>query len=184
LQSLTAADRIRLLQLSIYPGPAPKVVLIEDPNPLVPHVKVVRETASDILGDAKVQVDRGVDKWVKFERRVERKSFRLRSGINQSTDLLYSPLACVTGEVKSVLPKDESLTPGILYVGVAGLAGSVLARNRKLNNRKCLITIIRMTSFRSNRQYPAQAYSPSSHVCRRFPILPSQNFRQCTTVPI
>jgi hypothetical protein len=35
----------------------------------------------------------------------------------------------LAGEVKSVLPKDEPLTPGILYVGVAGLAGSVLARN-------------------------------------------------------
>jgi hypothetical protein len=35
------------------------------------------------------------------------------------------------GEVNSVLPKDEPLTPGILYVGVAGLAGSVLARNSK-----------------------------------------------------
>jgi hypothetical protein len=35
-----------------------------------------------------------------------------------------------SGEVKSVIAKDEPLTPGILYIGVAGLAGSVLARNR------------------------------------------------------
>jgi hypothetical protein len=48
------------------------VVLIEDPNPLIPHVKVVRETVSDIFGDARVKVDSTVDKWVKLERRVER----------------------------------------------------------------------------------------------------------------
>ena len=48
------------------------MVLIEDPNPLIPHVKVVRETVSDIFGDARVKVDSTVDKWVKLERRVER----------------------------------------------------------------------------------------------------------------
>ena len=48
------------------------MVLVEDPNPLIPHVKVVRETVSDIFGDARVKVDSTVDKWVKLERRVER----------------------------------------------------------------------------------------------------------------
>lgn len=60
-------------QLSIYPSALPPVVLVADPSPLEPHVKVVRETVSDILGDAKAQVDIGVDHWVRFERRVERK---------------------------------------------------------------------------------------------------------------
>lgn len=45
-------------------------------------------------------------------------------------------------EVRSILPKNEPLTPGILYIGVAGLAGSVMARNReylvaKLHLRSC-----------------------------------------------
>lgn len=34
------------------------------------------------------------------------------------------------GRVKSLVAPDEPLTPGILYVGVATLTGSVLARNR------------------------------------------------------
>lgn len=59
-------------QLSIYPSANPAVVLVENPSPIEPHVKVVRETVSDILGDAKAQVDIGVDHWVRFERRVER----------------------------------------------------------------------------------------------------------------
>ena len=33
-------------------------------------------------------------------------------------------------EIKSIIPKDETLTPGILYVGVATLAGSIIARPR------------------------------------------------------
>lgn len=34
------------------------------------------------------------------------------------------------GEVKQIVPKDESLNPGIIYVLVAGLTGSVLTRTR------------------------------------------------------
>jgi organizing structure protein 2 len=61
-----------------------------------------------------------VSSWVNFERKVER----------EFNGLTVAWLT-FTGEVKSVLPKDEPLTPGILYVGVAGLAGSVFARNRE-----------------------------------------------------
>lgn len=35
-----------------------------------------------------------------------------------------------TGKVKEIIPADEPTTPGILYVGVATLTGSVLGRNR------------------------------------------------------
>ncbi|KAJ9112696.1 hypothetical protein QFC22_006198 [Naganishia vaughanmartiniae] len=48
------------------------------------------------------------------------------------TLILPLPLLSSSGEFKSVLPKNEPLTPGILYIGVAGLAGSVLARNRNI----------------------------------------------------
>jgi organizing structure protein 2 len=36
----------------------------------------------------------------------------------------------IAGEVKSVIPKDETLTPGLIYVLVAGLTGTVLTRTR------------------------------------------------------
>lgn len=79
---------------------------------------------TDVLGDVKVQINKGVDKWVKWERVVEREFRELGFG-DANANIVR------VGEVKSVIPKDEALTPGILYVGVAGLAGSVLARNRK-----------------------------------------------------
>lgn len=63
-----------LYQLPIYPAPPPKVILVEEHNPLTPHVKVVREAVSDVLGDARSVIDSGVDKFVKFERTVERES--------------------------------------------------------------------------------------------------------------
>ncbi|GHJ89446.1 hypothetical protein NliqN6_5848 [Naganishia liquefaciens] len=92
---------------SIYPSPHATVTLVESPPPLAAHVRVAREAVTDVMGDAKVQINKAVDRWVKWERVVER-------------------------EVKSVIAKDEPLTPGILYIGVAGLAGSVLARNRNI----------------------------------------------------
>ena len=43
-----------------------------------------------------------------------------------------------TDRIKSLIAPDEPLTPGILYVGVATLTGSVLARNRSLALRLAL----------------------------------------------
>jgi MICOS complex subunit MIC26 len=40
--------------------------------------------------------------------------------------------------VKSIISPDEQLTPGLLYVGVATLSGSILARNRFLLTRLLL----------------------------------------------
>jgi len=40
--------------------------------------------------------------------------------------------------VKSIISPNESLTPGLLYVGVATLTGSILARNRMLATRVVL----------------------------------------------
>ena len=43
-----------------------------------------------------------------------------------------------TDRIKSLIAPDEPLTPGILYVGVATLTGSVLARNHSLALRLAL----------------------------------------------
>lgn len=54
------------------------------------------------------------------------------------------------GEIKSILPKDESLTPGLIYVLVAGLSGSVLTRTRAFPIRWLtppLFTLIAMPYF-------------------------------------
>lgn len=61
------------------------------------------------------------------------------NGSHSNVELSASrPLLCDcqrandSGEIKSVLPADESLTPGIIYVLIAGLSGSVLTRTRSL----------------------------------------------------
>lgn len=61
-----------LQQPSIYPSPHAPITLIESPPPLAAHVAVAREAVTDVLGDVKVQINKGVDKWVKWERVVER----------------------------------------------------------------------------------------------------------------
>lgn len=96
-------------KLPIYPTPQhnPAITLVETHNPLVPYITQSRETVSSVLGDARNYVQSGVSKWITFERSVER-------------------------EVKSVLPPDEALNPGLIYVLVAGLSGSVLSRTRSL----------------------------------------------------
>ncbi|WVN88389.1 uncharacterized protein L203_103596 [Cryptococcus depauperatus CBS 7841] len=96
-------------KLPIYPIPEhnPQITLVEAQNPLVSYVARSREAVNGILGEAKSSVQNGVSRWISFERSVER-------------------------EVKSVLPHDEYLTPGIIYVLVASLSGSVLTRTRSL----------------------------------------------------
>lgn len=120
-------------QPSIYPSPHAPITLIESPPPLAAHVRVAREAVTDVLGDAKVQINKGVDKWVKWERVVERESWPVLHWFLIRNSNIF--ISTVIGEVKSVIPKDEPLTPGILYIGVAGLAGSVLARNRMSKRR-------------------------------------------------
>ncbi|WVQ80733.1 hypothetical protein IAT38_002838 [Cryptococcus sp. DSM 104549] len=96
-------------KLPIYPTPEanPTITLVETHNPLVPYISQSREAVSGVLGDARSYVQTGVSKWITFERKVER-------------------------EVKSVLPPDEQLNPGLIYVLIAGLSGSVLTRTRSL----------------------------------------------------
>lgn len=56
----------------------------------------------------------------------------------------------ILGEVKTVLPRDESLTPGIIYVLIAGLTGSVISRTRAFPIRFLtppLFTILAMPYF-------------------------------------
>lgn len=55
-----------------------------------------------------------------------------------------------TEEVKSVLPRDENLTPGIIYVLISGLTGSVISRTRAFPIRFItppLFTLLAMPYF-------------------------------------
>ncbi|TYJ54147.1 hypothetical protein B9479_005245 [Cryptococcus floricola] len=111
-------------KLPIYPTPkhTPTVTLVETQNPIVPYITQSREAVSGVLGDAKGAVQGGVSKWISFERGIER-------------------------EVKSVLPSDEPLNPGLIYVLISGLSGSVLTRTRSLPIRFLAPPIFTLLAF-------------------------------------
>ncbi|RPD54981.1 hypothetical protein L226DRAFT_509315 [Lentinus tigrinus ALCF2SS1-7] len=92
-------------KLPIYPIPEPEVVLVETPSELEKQIGVARRALTDTYLDAHARVQTVVSRWIGVEQAVENR-------------------------VKSLVAPDEPLTPGILYVGVATLTGSVLARNR------------------------------------------------------
>ncbi|KAH9916977.1 apolipo protein O-domain-containing protein [Epithele typhae] len=94
-------------KLPIYPVPEPDVLLLETPSELEKHIGVARRTLTGTYEDAHGRVQALVSRWIGVEQAVETR-------------------------VKALVAPDEPLTPGILYVGVATLTGSVLARNRLL----------------------------------------------------
>jgi organizing structure protein 2 len=68
------------------------------------------------------------------------------------TKIYLSSIVCthnirhLTDRIKSIISPDEPLTPGALYVGVATLSGSIVARNRILPTRLLLPPIFLMTT--------------------------------------
>lgn len=58
----------------------------------------------------------------------------------------YNPL--FLDRVKALIAPDEPLTPALLYVGVASLSGSILARNRSVLTRVILPPTFLFLSFK------------------------------------
>ncbi|EJD54477.1 hypothetical protein AURDEDRAFT_156258 [Auricularia subglabra TFB-10046 SS5] len=100
-------------KLPIYSQPEPEIHFEPDPSRLELEIRRVRLLATDQYLSARSQVRQGVERWIGVEQRVEKR-------------------------IKSLKAKDESLTPGALYAGVAALTGSVIARNRALPVRVLL----------------------------------------------
>ncbi|CDO71079.1 hypothetical protein BN946_scf184844.g83 [Trametes cinnabarina] len=92
-------------KLPIYPTPDPEIILVETPSALEKQIGTARRAVTATYEDAHARVQNVISRWIGVEQAVETK-------------------------VKSLIAPDEPLTPGILYVGVATLTGSVLARNR------------------------------------------------------
>jgi MICOS complex subunit MIC26 len=61
------------------------------------------------------------------------------------TSLIF--LVVFVGRVKSIIVPEEPLTPGLLYVGVSALTGSILARNRSILIRFALPPTLLLLSF-------------------------------------
>ncbi|KAF9528766.1 apolipo protein O-domain-containing protein [Crepidotus variabilis] len=108
-------------KLSIYPSATPDILLVDSPSELENQIGVARRQAQSVYSDAHAEVQSWVAKWIGVEHAVEYR-------------------------VKSIIAKDEPLTPGALYVGVATLTGSIIARNRFLPTRLLLPPIFLIAS--------------------------------------
>ncbi|KAI0254544.1 apolipo protein O-domain-containing protein [Lactifluus subvellereus] len=102
-------------KLSIYPEPEREIVVVDSPSVLETQVGVARRAVTGVAHDGYARVHGVVSKWIGIEHAVEHR-------------------------VKSLLAPDEPLTPAVLYVGVASLSGSILARNRSIFARFLLPT--------------------------------------------
>ncbi|RDB18218.1 MICOS subunit MIC26 [Hypsizygus marmoreus] len=100
-------------KLSIYPTPTPDILLVETPSVLEKHIGVARRRVTEAYRDTHSQVQGVISRWIGVEHAIENR-------------------------VKSIVSPNESITPGILYVGVATLSGSIIARNRILATRLLL----------------------------------------------
>lgn len=100
-------------KLSIYPKPDAEILLVETHSDLATHIGIVREHATMAYSEGQATLQSAVDKWIGVEHAVEK-------------------------QVKELIPKDEPMTPGLLYVGVATLTASVIGRRRSLPVRLVL----------------------------------------------
>lgn len=105
INSVTDAFIFSQPQLPIYSSPAEPVTLAEVRGPLEEQVGSARRYVVDSTRHASDALRGQISKWIGVEQAVESK-------------------------VSSLIPADEPLTPGLLYVGVATLAGSVFTRYR------------------------------------------------------
>ncbi|KAK7046110.1 hypothetical protein VNI00_007112 [Paramarasmius palmivorus] len=94
-------------KLPIYPQPDPEIIVQEVPSELERQIGIARKSLTATYRQAHQHVQDLVSKWIGVEHAVEHR-------------------------VKAIISPEESLTPGILYVGVATLSGSIIARNRAL----------------------------------------------------
>ncbi|CAO1634468.1 unnamed protein product [Sympodiomycopsis kandeliae] len=94
-------------KLPIYPTESQPPQVIETHTALESHVGEARKAIVSSTESLRQSVHQNVSKWIGVERRVEK-------------------------QVLELIPRDEALNPGLLYVGVATLAGSVFGRYRTL----------------------------------------------------
>ncbi|KAJ7215371.1 apolipo protein O-domain-containing protein [Mycena pura] len=100
-------------RLSIYPDPPAEILLLDTPSALEAQIGTARRAATAHLHAAHGHVQGLVSRWIGVENRVEHR-------------------------IKALLPPDERLVPGALYVAVAILSGAIVARHRSLPARALL----------------------------------------------
>ncbi|KAI0076421.1 hypothetical protein K474DRAFT_1684801 [Panus rudis PR-1116 ss-1] len=124
-------------RLPIYPRPDPVILLQESPSELEIQIGAARRAVTRVYNDTYSRVQGVVSEWIGVEQAVEHR-------------------------VKSLVAHDEPLTPGVLYVGVATLTGSILARSRFLLARVFLPPTLLVLSF--NHFLPKTAHNISNYL--------------------
>lgn len=97
-------------KLPIYSAPPQPVILAEVRGPLEDQVASARRSILGATHDLRQGVQNQVDRWIGVEHAVENR-------------------------ISSLIPKDEPITPGILYVGVTTLSAFVFGRYRGITLR-------------------------------------------------
>ena len=125
---------------------------MDAPSVLETQIGVARRAATGVARDVHARVHGVVSQWIGIEHAVERASLflsscgdRLMLYFTQHTHTHSSSF--VLGRVKALVAPDEPLTPALLYVGVATLSGSILARNRSVFARALLPPTFLLLSF-------------------------------------
>ncbi|KAG7086009.1 hypothetical protein E1B28_003532 [Marasmius oreades] len=94
-------------KLPIYPQPDPEIILQEIPSELERQIGIARRTLHTTYKETHSRVQGVVSKWIGVEHAIENR-------------------------IKSIKSPQESLTPGILYIGIATLTASIISRPRSL----------------------------------------------------
>lgn len=131
-------------------------MLEEVPSDLERQIGVARRAVTATYLDTQARVQGVVSRWIGIEQAVERELLALDSilCLKQCTSRL-------TGRMKSLVAPEEPLTPGLLYVGVATLTGSVIARNRIIFARLLLpptLLVLSMNHFLPKTSHNVSAY--------------------------
>ncbi|KAF7724918.1 hypothetical protein EC973_000577 [Apophysomyces ossiformis] len=105
--TIVYAEEQKRSKLSIYDPPQPKVIVVESPTKLEEHVAYAQQQANKTLEEGKTHVNTLYEQCKQFEKDVR-------------------------ALVKETVAPDEEVLPNALYVGVAALAGTIIARNRNI----------------------------------------------------
>ncbi|GAA5916360.1 hypothetical protein JCM5296_003095 [Sporobolomyces johnsonii] len=100
-------------ELPLYDQPATPAILVPEKSPLQDEVAQARSFIQEAVKTVKHSTDEGKATWLAWEHRAE-------------------------DSVHTIVSPQDQLNPGALYVTVATLAGSILARNRSLLLRATL----------------------------------------------
>lgn len=128
-------------------------MLAEVRGPLEEQVAAARRSLLDTTRGARSAVQGQVDRWIGVEKAVESGYMVCMHAERWTTKLTFTS----SDRVSSLIPDDEPITPGMLYVGIATLAGSVFTRYRSLPIRLVAPPLLFVGSL--NYFLPSTAYN-------------------------